>query len=338
MRIIDRFPCLVAVCLLQAYAQYPDAGTSAFSFLKLDNNARTVAMGGASIGMANGIYGASINPAAAGFLTHTQAMIGYQSLILDAWTGPLGYAMPYKNCGVFSSNIMYASHGYLDSSEALDENGNGTGASWHIFSLVGSLAWSKVVYDNLSVGIACKGIYHPIKSSQQYYSAATAIAFDAGFQYRMLNSRVIVGGVLQNAGFLVSNYTKDSPAYPLPLGVAVGISYMPQYIPSLRMALDLQKDNDDFLNYKPGFEWAIYKKSLFLRGGYGFSEPDLEEVIKQMKNQSSGSYVKSNSSGLSLGLGLVTEVSGVATNVDVAYLHRVEDLTPSFMLSILVEY
>ena len=330
--------CLLVLMGLRIYAQYEGAGTSLFPFLKLDNNARTIAMGGASSAMANGIYGASINPAATGFLTGTQAMIGYQSLIMDAWAGPMGYAAPYKNYGVFSSSIMYASHGYLDSSESLDENGLSTGATWHVFSLVGSLAWSKIVYDNLSIGVACKGMYHPIRSSRNYLVSATGIAFDAGCQYRMLDSRLIVAGVLQNAGFLVSNYTDDFAKLPLPLAVTVGVSYTPRDIPTLRLACDLQKANDDYLNYKPGAELAIYKKTLFVRGGYGFSEQDLEEGLKQLKNESSGTYIKSNASGLSLGVGLVTKVNGIATNVDVAYLHRSEDLGPSFALSFLVEY
>ena len=82
--------CFLVLMGVRTYAQFEAAGTSLFPFLKLDNNARTIAMGGASSAMANGIYGASVNPAATGFLTGTQAMIGYQSLIMDAWAGPMG--------------------------------------------------------------------------------------------------------------------------------------------------------------------------------------------------------------------------------------------------------
>jgi hypothetical protein len=326
------------VCCAHVFSQYSESGTSLFPFLKLDNNARTIAMGGASAAMANGIYGAAVNPASTGFLTQTQAMAGYQSLILDAWAGPIGYAFPTHKYGVFSSNLMYVSHGYLDSSEALDENGVSTGETWHVFSIVGSLGWSKVLLNNLSIGLACKGIYHPIKSSGGYYAAASAIAFDAGFQYRSRGSRFIVGCAIQNAGFIVSNYSRDFNDLSLPLAITTGISYTPLYIPSLRLACDLQKSNDDYLNYKPGFEYAIYKKNLFVRGGYGFSEADLEYLIKQMKNEASSDYIKSNASGLSLGFGIVTDINGMATNVDVACLLRSEDLGPSLALSVLVEY
>jgi len=338
MRLLVRVAC-VAVCIaVQARSQYLDGTTSLFPFLKFDDNARTIAMGGASAALANGIYGAAVNPAATGYLTRNQAMIGYQSLILDAWAGPIGYAIPYKNYGVFFSNIMYASHGYLDSSESRDEYNNPTGATFHVFSLVGSLGWSKLVYDNLSVGLTCKGIYHPIKSSLGYYSSATAMAFDGGLQYRMLNSHVILGAALQNAGFVISNYSKDFSGLSLPLAVTVGASYEPLYVPGLRVTCDLQKSNDDYLNYKPGIEFALYKKVLFGRAGYTFSEADLEELLKEMKNTGNPDYVKSYASGLSLGLGLVTAFNGVPMNVDIAFLQRVQDLTPTFALSFLVEY
>ena len=186
--------------------------------------------------------------------------------------------------------------------------------------------------------MACKGIYHPIKSSGDYNVYASALAFDAGFQYRSRGAQFIVGAALQNAGFLVSNYSRDFTELQLPLAVTVGFSYMPLYIPALRIACDLQKANDDYLNYKPGFEWAIYKKNLFFRGGYGFSEADLEYIIKQMKNEAPASYVKSNAAGFSLGFGIVTDINGMATNLDVACLLRSEDLGPSLALSMLVEY
>jgi hypothetical protein len=332
---------LIPVVLLffsQAFSQYSSAGTSAFPFLKMDNNARTLAMGGASAGIANGLYGASINPASTGFITGTQAMAGYQSLILDAWAGPAGYAASTKKFGVFSSNVMYVSHGYLDSSEALDENGISTGESWHVFSLVGSIGWSKILFDNFSAGISCKGIYHPIRSSADYYVSASGMAFDAGCMYTEKNSRFIIGAAIQNAGFMISNYSEDSPELSLPLSFTIGFSYVPMYLQSLRLACDLQQANDDYLNYKPGFEWAVYKKNLFVRGGYGFSEKDLEHIIKKMKNESTGTYYKSNASGLSLGLGIVTDINGINTSVDVAYINRTEDLGSSLGLSILVEY
>ncbi len=328
----------MVVFSLTLHAQDEGAGTRAFEFLGIDDNARTVSMGGASAAMPNGLYGASVNPAACGFIEKTQAMLGYGKLIMDAWSGPMGYAMPYRNAGVFAASVHYLSHGYLDGKEALDEVGNPTGINWHVYSLVGNLTWSKTVQPDLAVGLTLKGIHHSIGSSQEYRASAQGLAVDGGMQYRMMKSRLILGAALQNAGFIVSDYSDQSQNWKLPLSVTVGVSYSPHSAPGLRLACDLQKANDDYLNYKPGIEVAIYKKVLFVRGGYGFSEQDLENAVKTLKNEANDNYIKSNASGLSLGIGFITDINGVATNIDVAYQGRVNGIDPSFLLTLLFAY
>jgi hypothetical protein len=338
LRLLSSVVGFIACGAISLHAQNGNAGTRVFEFLQIDNDARTVAMGGAGAAMPNGLYGASANPASCGFVNKAQAMLGYNKVLLDLWAGPMGYAMPYRDYGVFASSLVYMSHGYLDGEEALDEEGNQTGATWHVFSLVGNLTWSKIIYPQLSVGVTMKGIHHAIESSQEYHENAQGLALDAGVQYRALNSRFIIGGAVQDAGFVFNNYSEQSGNLRLPLSVTVGVSYVPVHIPALRLACDLQKANDDFLNYNPGFEAAIYKKSLFLRAGYGFSEQDLENAIKTLRNEGNDDYFKSNSSSLSLGLGFITEIKGVVANVDVAYLGRVNGIDPSFLLTLLFEY
>jgi hypothetical protein len=100
----------------------------------------------------------------------------------------------------------------------------------------------------------------------------------------------------------------------------------------------VQKAIDDYLNYKPGIEVAVYQNYLFARGGFSFSEQDLEATINELKGESSITYVKSNSSGLSLGIGLIAPINGVNTTIDVAYLFRVDGLDPSFLLNLLFEF
>jgi hypothetical protein len=338
LRIMSKAIGFIALLTATLHAQSTSAGTRVFEFLQIDNNARTVAMGGAATAMPNGLYGVLANPAACGFVDKTQSMLGYDKILLDLWAGPMAYARPYRDYGVFAASIVYMSHGYLDGEEALDESGNITGTKWHVFSLVGNLTWSKILYPQLSVGLTMKGIHHAIQSSQDYHENAQGLAFDGGCQYRALNSRLIVGGAIQNAGFVVNNYSEELGNLRLPLSVSIGVSYVPLHIPELRLACDLQKANDDYLNYKPGLEVAIYKKSLFLRGGYGFSEQDLENKINALRNEPNDDYLKSNSSGLSLGIGFNTDIKGVATSVDVAYLGRVNGIDPSFLLTLLFEY
>jgi hypothetical protein len=338
MRFIFYFPLIAMLFSVTAYAQSDAAGTRAFEFLKLDDNARTIAMGGASAALPNGLYGAAINPASCGFLEKTQAMLGCEALLMDAWAGPMAYAFPYQNYGVFSASLHYVSHGYLNGSEALDESGNPTGATWHVYSMVGSMGWSKIVFNQFSVGLSVKAIHHSIGSTQQYHTSSDGVAADAGFQYRMDNSRFIVAGAFQNAGVLLSNFTQESEKRRLPFSATIGLSYIPRYSPGSRLAFDVQKTNEGDLNYKPGFESALFKKMVFVRGGLGFSELDLEELIKELKNKPDENYVKSNASGLSFGVGIVTDIEKVSTNIDISCMTRFYGLPPSVMLSLLFEY
>ena len=334
MKALNRLIWLVALYAFPLHAQNSNAGTLPFDFLKLDYDARTVSMGGASVAMPNGLNGAFLNPASCGFLTKQQAIAGYRWIFMDAWCGPVGYAMPYKDYGVFSATAEYVSHGYVDE---IDENENYTGVRWNQASVTGGVSWSKVVLDNFSVGAGVRGI-HDYIGNPETHIAADAIAFEAGSQYRMLGSRLILGCAVRNAGFLLSGYSSASDTLPLPLSLTVGVSYVPVYLPKVRFALDLQKAVDDYLNYKPGIEIAVYQDYLFLRGGYTFSEQDLEEMINEFKGEPATTYIKSNSTGLSLGIGLNAQVNGVKTDIDVAYMFRVDDPDPSLLFNVLFEF
>jgi hypothetical protein len=334
MKALNFLVGVVVLYSFQVCAQNSNAGTLPFDFLRLDYDARTIAMGGASVAMPNGLNGAFLNPASCGFITKQQAIAGYRWIFMDAWGGPVGYALPYKNYGVFSVNAEYVSSGYLDE---IDENQNYTGVRWNQSSFTGCVSWAKAILDSFSVGAGIRGIHDYIGSSKTH-SAADAIAFEAGGQYRMLNSRLILGCAIRNAGFMLSGYTSATDTLALPLSLALGVSYRPLYLPAVRVALDLQKSIDDYLNYKPGIEVAVYQNYLFVRGGYTFSEQDLEAALNEFKGGSNPTYIKSNSSGLSLGVGLNAPVNGVNTNIDVAYLFRVDDPDPSFLLNVLFEF
>jgi hypothetical protein len=334
MKALNRLIWIAALYAFPACAQNSRAGTMPFDFLKLDYDARTVSMGGASVGMPNDLSGAFLNPASCGFMTKQQAYTGYRWIFMDAWAGPVGYARPYKDYGVFGVNAEYVSPGYVDE---IDENQNYTGVRWHQSSFTGSIFWSKIVADNISVGAGIRGVHDYIGSPLQY-TAADAAVVDAGCQYRMLNSRLILGCAVRNAGFMLSGYSSATDTLALPLSLTLGVSYTPVYLPSVRLALDVQKAVDDYLNYKPGIEVAVYEKYLFVRGGFTFSEQDLEAKINEFKGEPATTYIKSNSSGLSLGVGLNAPVNGINTNIDVAYLFRVDDPDPSLLLNVLFEF
>jgi hypothetical protein len=324
-----------------AFSQSSLAGTRAFPFLNLDFDSRTIAMGGASVAMPNDLYGIVYNPAAAGYITKRQAVCGYRSIVEDVWGAPLGYAMPYANYGVFGIHLLDVSFGSLKEKieNPIDGTPLETGVTWKSYAVAGGLTWSKIVWENLSLGGSLKGIYHYIGSNngnKEYYSAS-AVALQAGMQYRWLGSRVITGLVLDNAGFMVADYTDQTENLKLPFSVTAGVSYSPEYVPSLRIALDLQQPADGFLIYKLGGELAIYKKYFLIRAGYAFSEPDLEAQLKVLKGENNDSYQKSNWAGLSFGVGLNTTVGMTDVGIDAA-LQLLDNIDPAFGISLMAGF
>jgi hypothetical protein len=322
------------------FSQHALAGTRAFPFLNLDYDSRTIGMGGVSVAMPNDLYGMVYNPAAAGYITKRQAVCGYRSIVDDVWGAPLGFAMPYANYGVFGLHLVDVSFGSLpEVTENLDGTPLETGVTWKSFAIAGGLTWAKIVWENLSLGGSLKAIHHYIGSNnanKEHYSA-DAIALQAGVQYRWLGSRIITGLVLNNAGFMVADYSDQTENLKLPFSVSAGASYTPEYIPNLRIALDLQQPADGFLVYKLGGELAIYKKYFLIRAGYAFSEPDLEAQLKVLKGESNDSYQKSNWAGLCFGAGFNTSIGVTDVGIDAALQLR-DDIDPAFGVSLMAGF
>jgi hypothetical protein len=156
-------------------------------------------------------------------------------------------------------------------------------------------------------------------------------------QYRWLNSRAIAGVVLNNAGFMVADYSGQTENLKLPFSVSAGVSYTPVYVPSLRVGLDLQQPADGYLIYKLGAEVAVYKKYLLVRAGYSFAEPDIEAQLKVLRGENNDNYQKSNWSGFSFGLGFNTAIGVTDIGIDAALQLR-DDIDPAFGLSLLVGF
>jgi hypothetical protein len=326
----------VALLLFFRGAQSQDspAGERPFSFLNIDYDARTIAMGGASIALPNDLIGVFTNPAVAGFISQREALCGVRSMVQDVFGGPLGFVMPYSTYGTFGINIMTLSYGSM---KEVDEGPGShpvfTDISWNAYSVAGQVSWSKIVWEQLALGVAVRGLYERVASSAEGYSW-NAACVQAGMQYRLDDSRIIMGLVLSNAGFMVSQEEHD---LKLPLTLTAGISYVPYYVPTVRLALDLQQTADAFLMYKPGIEVALYKKFFFGRFGYRFSETDLEEGFKQLQGEPADGYQKTTWYGPSFGIGLVTDADRYNLNIDAA-VQLIDNADPAYSLSVMVKY
>ena len=91
--------CAAAWCAGAAWAQTDQAGTRAFPFLNLDYDARTISMGGVAVAVPNDLYGATSNPAAIGYVSRRQVVLGYRTVIDDVWGSPIAVALAVFKLG-----------------------------------------------------------------------------------------------------------------------------------------------------------------------------------------------------------------------------------------------
>ena len=315
--------------------------TRHFPILKLQYDAKSVSMGGVKIGMPNNIFGAISNPAALGYMNSNQVMITYKPIILDVKGGAIGYGQPLGgNYGNWAISFLYISYGVFDN--LLDENKNRIKGSLHPYSIEGGVSWAKLIGSSLSAGITLKGMYDMLSEGvdgEINDFSADGFAVDMGFQYRSESSRLIYGLLIQNIGFVRSNFEDEFRIKGLPLKLASGFSLIFRNFPRVRIAMDFEKPVDSYLQYHLGFDLNIYKQKIFFRSGFNCNHKDLEEFFALIKNGiSQYSYKKSNWSLFSMGTGITSEVNDIVINIDIALNFRLNRLSPGFILSLIIGF
>jgi hypothetical protein len=317
---------------------YGNTQTRYFSFLNVGYDARTVSMAGASVAMPNDIYGVLSNPAAIGYLIRMQTLISYNPYFLDVKGGSLSFARPQGEFGVWAVNMVYLSQGSIS---GVDEYNNPTHETYNPYSLAGNVSWARRILESFSAGITVRGIYDQLSGVNNSYgkSSADGFACDIGAQYRLRSSRLIYGILVRNLGFVRSGYSDEDVTNKMPLSFSTGLSFVLRNIPAARIAFDLEKELDDFLEYKIGLELNFYKQMLFLRAGYTFSHSDLKEVISLFQSGSiNKEYQKTNWSLFAAGFGVKTKVREIDAMIDCALNFRVDRLNPNFILSVILGF
>ena len=271
-------------------------------------------------------------------LHQRQGLIGYQLVLDGVWATPIGYAQSYEGIGAFSILMQGLSSGKV---EVIEEGPDGepkaTGLTAYDEYFTLGVSFARSFFNSrLLTGISLKGLYHRISVPPDMYSSK-GIAVDIGIQYRPMNERLIIGAVVRNAGFEFAPFEEGEP-YPLPILFEAGVSYVPRYLPALRLAADINKIRGEYVNFEPGCEIEIYPDVLFARLGFMFSQGDVVEQIHKFSGDEDEDYVKSNWATLATGVGLHTDLNAVFLQVDFGLQFRTSWLPPSPVFSAIIEF
>jgi hypothetical protein len=250
-------------CVIAPAGPSSGAGTAAYAFLRLPVDARSAAMAGTGVALADGVSALHDNPAGLVSLRGRTLVTSYANHVLDIQSGFVGVVHPYRE-----SEMLGVAATYLDWGEMVETDVAGTtigefGAS----DLAVGISYARSLSDGFSFGATCSFVYENIDE----YSS-TGLALDIGGLYRFPDGNVRIGAAARNLGFQLSGLTQ-SHKDPMPTEFVVGASAVPRGLP-VRVALDVSRPLDDDFSARVGAE-VFALDPVFLRVGYDLAMRDL---------------------------------------------------------------
>jgi hypothetical protein len=232
------------------------AGTSGFSFLKINQGARAVGMGGAFTGLANDEVSLYYNPAGIAGIETNRFVLEYHNYFEDMQSGWAGYIHPLDEKKVLAVHLSYLNYGDFTQTDRVGSV-EGTFGGGDLL-LAASLAVRQS--HQFAIGATAKFIYEKIES----YSA-TGVALDLGAKYFSDRERYSAGLMIQNLGTQLSALGEGDKD-PLPTVVRMGGSARLKGLP-LTFVGDVIVPFDNDIDVAFGAEY-VELKPLLLRLGW----------------------------------------------------------------------
>ncbi len=315
-------PFLILFIFSNVYAGSGNrTGTSGAAQLLIPVGARGIAMGGANIASSLGLESLYWNPAGIASLNPSvNVTFSHMSYIADIGVEYGAISADIEGFGALAFNIKSLSVGDIAVTTTSDPDG--TGATFKPQMLVAGVSYSRLLTDNISVGLTANLISETLGEVD-----ATGFAFDVGVIYQNLAeiNGLNFGIVMKNigpqmeydgAGLLIQAvsddlnrpptfYQANAAAFELPSTFEIGFAYEPRVDDVNSLKINVNYQNNNFLSdqYKSGLEYG-YNEMFFLRGGYTLaSDVESDEFIY----------------GIALGAGLNYQVEDIALRVDYAF-------------------
>ena len=290
----------ILVFLITQLLNYPitcfgsNTSSSVFTFLRIGEGARPVAMGEAFTTMVDDVNSIYWNPAGLGRITHQEITASYLSHIVDINSGYFGYVLPMSTGGL-GLGIVYLDYGKIEETTGEEPTGEGLGY-YRPSDIAMIVSYGAKVSNKLNLGISVKGIYEKI---QDY--TANGVAIDLGTLYKLPIKDSTFGFTVKNLGLQTKAFIEEKHNLPLVFDVGLGYNMFSKSLTpknfgsrgkSLKLGLDLSIPQDGDFNVNIGGEYN-WRGLVFLRMGYRSMGEDLK----------TGSD-KDSLTGLSAGLGL----------------------------------
>ncbi|MBN1326901.1 MAG: PorV/PorQ family protein [Candidatus Cloacimonetes bacterium] len=256
LTIIMLFLCL----MVNIGAINENAGTSGFSFFKVQYSARAAAMGNAYTGLADEATGVFFNPAALVLIDNIETAFTYMNYLDGIHCGSAVIVYPrndQETYAVFGQFLTATSERTLsDSFGELIETGEDFGMTDFLIGLSAGRYILKV----LNLGVNVKYLQESLDGN-----SGSAIAADIGLLHQTTNENLKVGIAVKNLGTQLTYYSDSEYEERLPLVFTVGFNYHPS--DKFYALLDINRPIDFDFSGRIGLEYQIHEM-LALRAGY----------------------------------------------------------------------
>jgi len=296
-------------------------GTGGATQLLIPVGPRGIAMGESNIATSHGVEALFWNPAGTARLgSSVDVMFSHMSYIADIGVEYGAVAANFEGLGVIALSLKSLSIGDIPVTTTQDPDG--TGATFAPQMLTTGLSYARQLTDRISVGLTMNIIMETLGDVN-----ASGIGFNVGVIYESLADidGLSMGIAMKNVGpqmkydgsglLTLANasgqqrppayYKIEAASFDLPSSFEMGLGYKMKLTEdnSVQLSGAYQTNNFSADEYKVGAEYG-YKNMFFARAGY-----------QGAPQVSSENYLY----GLTAGVGIHYDLSGIALTVDYAY-------------------
>lgn len=274
------FTLILILCSYSIFGLSDKAGTTGFSFMKINYSARAMGMGNAFVGLSNDGDAVFHNPAGLTYAVSPQLKTTYMAYIDGMQGGSAVYTMKIWDDWKMAPFVQFL---VSDPITRMDEDAQNLGTFYTSDMLIG-VGFGKTIHDMMDAGFNLKYFIQKLDGH-----SASAVAVDIALLHTTQNPDLMIGATIKNLGMQLSHFTTEKYNEGMPIMLVFG--------PSLRINdkgyinLDICRPFDGDFFGRLGAEYPV-NPHLTLRAG-----------LDSRMNDYRGGDTIGNMAGISAGFG-----------------------------------
>jgi hypothetical protein len=268
-----RTTALILVVATFLHAQYQNAGSAEFVFLRNFQAARPAGMVGAGASLEGGLQTLGLNPAGIARTPSPWLEISARRQDQAYQSGILGAAYPFLN-GNIAGQLAYLDAG--DPITGLDEYNAATGKTMSPSSWMLSTSYAEPLGKRLSWGATFRWVREDLDVDG---SVANGLSMDLGIILQPGARRFTYGLSIVNLGTKLTGHTRNESDFgDMPLSVTGSVRTLLTGDGATSLLVDVQKPIDNYAQLRVGLEQRVFE-GLTIRGGLRSDQREILDFV-----------------------------------------------------------